>query len=151
MMTVFGGDDCWEPGPCNPRCPVFIHPTEDLTARPIPSDLDYPVALCHVTPRIVEETPDWTDLRDILIWELGNPKPGLLDEFCQNHLPQLPPATDGIKIGGWPKWVQEAESSRPLLIQIATVSEADLMFGDDGTLYVFVEEHGDFTCFTQCY
>jgi hypothetical protein len=151
MVTVFGGGCYWEPGPCMPRCPVFVHPIDGLTGRPIPDDLDHAIKLCEITPRIVAEAPDWTELQEILIWDLSNPKPELLNEFRQKHLQALLTATDGVKIGGWPKWVQGADSSRPLLLQIAANSEAGIIFGDSGTLYVFVGEDGGFTFLTQCY
>jgi hypothetical protein len=152
MVTVFGGFDCWEPGPCFPRCPIFIHSTENLAGRPLPSNLDEPISLCAITPRIVEETPDWGELREILISELGNPQPGLLNKFREEHWPRLRPATGGFKIGGWPKWIQGADSQRPLLLQLGTNNtEVSFMFGDCGTLYIFVEENGELSCFTQCY
>jgi hypothetical protein len=151
MLTVFGGDDCWEPGPCGQRCPVFVHPCDNLSARPIPDDLESPIGLCEITPRVVDETPDWTELQEILNWELGNVKPGRLREFREQHLPQLPANVAGVKIGGWPTWIQSADCSDPLVLQLASVDETDFMFGDCGTLYVFADKSGELYCFVQCY
>lgn len=149
MMSVFGGEDCWQPGPCGDRCPIFIHSMENLMARPLPSGLEHPLQVCGITARIVDEIPAWNELREILDWELGNPKPGLLNEFHQNCWPQLPAAMDGIKIGGWAAWAQGADSSRPLLLQMASDWEAEFSFGSGGVLYIFVEEDGELFCFTQ--
>lgn len=150
MLSVFGGDECWEYGPCHPRCRVFVHSIENLIARPIPSDLKCPVGLCQITPRVIEEIPDWFELCEILQWELGNPKRTLLKEFQERHLPEMTTAAEAIKIGGWSKWIQDYSITEPLLIQIASLVEADLTFGDGGVLYIFVES-GEFTCFAQCY
>lgn len=151
MLTVFGGDDCWEPGPCGQRCPVLIHASDNLVARPIPSDLEYPIGLCEITPRIVDETPDWTELQDILSCELRKPQPKRLQEFFNEYLAGLPATVEGIKIGGWPSWIQGADASEPLLLQLAAVEDTDLTFGDGGTLYVFVNHDGEFSCVMQCY
>jgi hypothetical protein len=144
MLTVFGGYDCCEPGPCHPRCPVFIHSLDNLAARPAPSDLKDAVSLYEIHPKIVAEAPGTVEMKEILQWELNNPKPGLLQEFCRKHLPELPPAAGGIKVGGWPKWVQGADSARPLLLQIT-----EPMFRYGGVLYIFVEENGKFSYLSQ--
>lgn len=151
MLSIFGGEDCWEPQNCQPRCPVFIHSIEGLTPRSIPDELEDRVALCSVTPRIVEETPDWEELSILLSLEFDYPSRGHLQQFKNEHFKELASATKGIKIGGWPKWVQNADSTQPLLLQLATDDESGIMFGDSGTLYVFVENNQQLTCMTQCY
>ena len=138
MMTVFGGED-WEPGPCEIRCPVFIHSIDGLKLHTLPAKLERSDEVWEIVPQIVEELPAWEAIREILDWELGQIDPKILREFQDQKLPELPSANDGTKIGGWPHWIQSADSDRPLLLQIAS----------DGLLYVFVEENGKFTCLWQ--
>lgn len=151
LLTVFWGHDWWQPGPCSLRFPIFIHSADGTSPiSPGPEDWEYG-PLCRITPRIVTEAPDWEEVKEILEWELESPDPKLLNGYRKQHWEQIDSASQAIKIGGWPGWVQSADSQLPLLLQINSNDEADLMFGDAGSLYVFVAADGALTCFSQCY
>lgn len=149
MVSIFGGDDCWDYGPCAGRAPVFIHAIDNLAPRPVPAEVQYPISLAQIAPRIVAEMPDWNELQDIWNWELKSPERKLLKEFRQQHA-DLPTAHDNIKLGGWPRWIQNAEGTSPLFLQLTSDEETDFMFGDSGTLYIVVND-GQFHCLLQCY
>jgi uncharacterized protein YwqG len=87
----------------------------------------------------------------ILDWQPARPHHSILRKFHEQVWPQFPTAAEAIKIGGWPAWVQSPSTEDPLLLQIATCDDAEIMFGDCGTLYVFASESGGFACFAQCY
>lgn len=151
MLTIFLGEEAWEPGPCGVRNPVFIHSTEDLVLHPSPDEAPRVVEPCAIRPRIVEEVPAWTDMQELIEWELRHPERKLTSHFHNELWPRQPEAHTAIKLGGWPAWIQSPETQCQLLLQITSDDDAELMFGDAGTLYIFVEENGLFTCLMQCY
>jgi hypothetical protein len=58
-------------------------------------------------------------------------------------------AGECIKIGGWPSWVQQAETDRPLFMQITSEGPFDFLHGQGGVIYVFATDNHDFLTISQ--
>jgi uncharacterized protein YwqG len=55
------------------------------------------------------------------------------------------------RVGGWPFWVQSPTANGLFVAQVTSEEESDLMFGDAGSLYVFLDAKGAFSVEMQCY
>jgi hypothetical protein len=150
LLTLFWGEDWWEVRRCSASCPVFVINPRDIVERPSPPDREA-LPLCTIEPRIVEEVPCWSEIVDIIEVELGDCDPKELKAFEKKDWKTFPEANNALKIGGWAHWIQGCDDNSPLLAQVVTQDEAEIMFGDSGTLYVLARSTGSLEVFTQCY
>ena len=154
MISVFGDEYEWGHGSGNKRNLAIVHSCKGLALRTTPEGIEAEyemreLPLCRITPRIEVEIPDWSTMTKVLNWELSNPKPEALDD-CRNQI-SAKEAIDCVKIGGWPSWIQEPECDLPLLLQLSSEGNVPFVFGDSGTLYVFVKPNEDFVSCIQSY
>lgn len=106
---------------------------------------------CLLQSEIVEELPSLEETVDLLKAELGPITAKDLYQFKTNEWPKYPGATNAIKLGGWPKWIQSPENDTPLLAQIVSNDEADMCFVDTGSLYVFANAENGYDVVCQYY
>jgi hypothetical protein len=83
--------------------------------------------------------------------ELGPIDPDELRMACDKECAARPSAEEEIKVGGWPAWIQSPESYAPLVAQIASNDDAEMCFGDWGSLYIFAREDGGYHVVFQQY
>jgi hypothetical protein len=104
---------------------------------------------CELESEIVEELPIWEETVELLKAELGPIAAKDLRQFHEKEWPKLPSATNTIKLGGWPAWIQSPENDTPLLAQIVSNEDADMCFVDEGSLYVFASGDDGFEAVLQ--
>jgi len=106
---------------------------------------------CKLESEIVEELPSREEAMAMLNAELGPTDADELRAFYDSEWASRPSAAEAIKLGGWPAWIQAPESYAPLVAQIASNDDADMCFGDDGSIYVFARETDGFDVVLQYY
>lgn len=120
----------------------------NLERRSLPPGVQtYP--WCQLESEIVEELPTWEETVALLKADLGPIAAEDLGQFHDSEWPKHPAATNAIKLGGWPAWIQSPENDTPLLAQIVSTDEADMCFVDEGSLYVFATENDGYEVVLQ--
>lgn len=90
-------------------------------------------------------------MEDLFEIEIGEIDPKELKAFHRDQWPQFTAAHTGLKLGGWAAWVQGADSPDPLIVQIASDEDSNIMFGDMGSLYLNRSPDGNIWFLMQCY
>lgn len=150
LLTIFWGDDWWSVMPATGPGPIFVVSADGVEERPAPAE-DLVIAQSRLTPSFLEETPDWSEMCDLLNFELENPDPLILARYKREVWPQQPVAHERIKVGGWPHWIQGAELSHPFVAQLASDTDTELNFGDAGSLYFSLTPENTWAVAMQCY
>ncbi|NUQ64744.1 MAG: DUF1963 domain-containing protein, partial [Pirellulales bacterium] len=149
LLTIFWGQDWWSPHPGTHGAPVFIV-AGDVQERVAPDpDLILPRRSLEVV--VIEEVPCWSEMQEILKMELSDPDPKRLRQFHESRWKDYPAAREATKVGGWPHWVQSPDSENPLVAQLHSEDEADLMLGDAGSLYILQRDDRSLEVLMQCY
>jgi hypothetical protein len=151
LLTIFW-DGEWDSRVASASGPVFIHPIAGCVLAEPPDDNDLQIGgLCRLRHQIQDEVPQLATLLELLDWDLDKPDRKALRKLLVPEKLPIPAAREAVKLGGWPHWVQSGVEDARLLAQIASTDEADIMFGDCGSLYVLARDDGQLEVLVECY
>ena len=154
LLTIFWEQSWSEAGPADAPLYQMVTIDESLVqwdADGTPCVDASPQGRSVLTPRLVEEYPSWTEMEAMFDAEIGAIDPKDIKAFHRDQWPQFAAAQAGLKLGGWAAWVQGADSPDPLILQVASDEDADIMFGDMGSLYLTQVPSGGMWFLMQCY
>ena len=147
LLTIFasyrGDRSCTAPGP------IFICTANEKLTRRVAEKESQVHSWYKVRPEIVEEFPCWAEMLEILASEIGPIDRKVLKEFRETDWQHRQHAFETIKIGGWPAWIQAPEREDPMLAQLASNEDSEIVLVDEGNLYVFVSANGEFEVIDQ--
>lgn len=153
LLSVFWGEDWYEQRPASKPIVQLLKITNDLEQYCVETDrsaTQQRKRYLILKPVIREELPTWPEMADILRSELSL-EDAELKSFKKKSWKDDDEPSSGLKIGGWPVWIQGVESTDPLLVQVPSNEDAGLMFGDSGRLYVLGEVEGSHQIIMQYY
>jgi uncharacterized protein YwqG len=134
---------------CTAPGPAFICTASQKLTRRAAEKQDYVHPWCKVLPEIVEEYPCWEEVLEIFASEIGLIHQKDLKAFREEEYQRRQHPFKTVKIGGWPAWIQTPEREDPLLAQLASGDDAEIVLVDDGTLYIFVSPRGELDVLVQ--
>jgi hypothetical protein len=147
LLTIFG---VWNPELAwTSPGPAFVIPVTANLTRGIAEDESAVLPWYRVRSEIVEEYPSWDDLVVALTSCVGPINRKDLAAFRKEEWERLPHPHEGVKIGGWPAWIQSPSSNDPFLAQIAANDSPEISLVDEGSLFVFVSPSGGLEVFLQ--
>jgi hypothetical protein len=94
------------------------------------------------------EGPDWLEILELL----DNPGIGLNNDFfevCHGRYSKH----SFTKVGGWPATIQQPQHNvnAPFIFQVASEEKPRWMLSDNGSMYFFLDNQGQWTMYWDCY
>jgi hypothetical protein len=94
------------------------------------------------------EGPGWLEILELV----DDPDIGRNNDFFEACLGRYDkhPLT---KVGGWPATIQQPQHTvdAPFVFQVASEEKPRWMLGDNGSMYFFLDKHGRWTMYWDCY
>jgi hypothetical protein len=148
LLTVFWTRQ-WENPASTRDGTLMIHGSDNLVEFQPPDD-------SHVSKRfdvgceIRDVYPDAREALEIVLWEVEDSDPQQFSEFRKDYDKRFPNPRHVSRIGGYPHWIQEAESIA-FVAQICSDSVSDICFSDAGSMYIHGSSADSLSAFVQSY
>ena len=148
MLTIFWHDEWWELGASSAPA-IFIHSTENLVRHEAPAVVRTD-PLFQLTSDVRLQPPSWSEIEETIYLQFGRQSRRFITQVHDLYVKSVQPeASELSRVGGCAFWIQEPVDD--FVAQLASTDDAELMFGDSGSLYVVGHSPHELFGLVQCY